>query len=258
MIVGFSEVDCGSILQAGSSFGEWSFLHRGKCKALQMGRFTLIELLVVVAIISLLASMLLPALSKSRAVAKRIECVGQSKQMLTAHFLYSDDYDGAPVVAIQVFNDWNWGPATNWSKLLLPYAGNDVRVFHCSAAIEGTWGAVLLNDPEDAPHSWTYNRQIGYTNASDSGVGKWANIANPEGKVVQWEKGHYGAAASTSNWWAGSNGFPQNNPDWSVPHVNLSYVMPFADGHVSVMSYEFALLNGGALCSPTTPVVIIP
>jgi prepilin-type N-terminal cleavage/methylation domain-containing protein/prepilin-type processing-associated H-X9-DG protein len=79
--------------------------------------FTLIELLVVVAIISILAAMLLPALRQAKEASRTTRCLSNLHQLGVVTHLYLEDNQ-------QTFMPWSapWGASyINWADVLVWY-----------------------------------------------------------------------------------------------------------------------------------------
>jgi prepilin-type N-terminal cleavage/methylation domain-containing protein/prepilin-type processing-associated H-X9-DG protein len=84
--------------------------------------FTLVELLVVIAVIAILASLLLPTLTASKAAARRAQCVDNLRQLGLAARMYWDDNDD---LTFRYLNGATNGGRLYWFGWLKPGAEGD-------------------------------------------------------------------------------------------------------------------------------------
>lgn len=206
----------------------------GRLLSVRWRFFTLIEMLVVMAVISIMASMLLPAAQKAHGQARRVSCTSNLKQLCTSFLLYS--YDFRHRLPPYVESDLYLHGGTNWTWYLLPYY-EDTGVLSCP---ESPQGAPMAT--REACHLYDGNYAWNYDGTQSNRGSLTAHVTQPSAGYLVFDSGDQCVIYGGNNW---ANLMEELDLDWRsrAEGANRHFGQVnavFVDGHVEARGlYDF-------------------
>ena len=231
---------------------------------MKIKRFTLVEMLVVISIISILTSILLPAIQKARSKGINAVCISNLKQIGTGNQIYSTDEDGSFLMGLEDSNNngsYNSNADTdhyeNALALIFDYS---VKTFECPgfhvSNFQGNNDKKAVVDDAGNQHFAyrTYRpNNFRFYNLPTSSDGRWKN------GLIKWNYSlKYSAVANDTildgdyvrqlSYSSFGNGHYWDRRGASFGnHENQSSNLVFVDGSVKTFKVNSFLSNPGLL-----------